>query len=230
MLLPSELTEISIRDGLARHARLLIFPREEKFYWTGQYETGVQMAIQRFLHPGDTFWDIGSHVGFFAIIGSRAVGPTGRVHAFEPYPPSVDRLRQHVALNDLRNVVVHAEAMAADPGPMLLHANVASLMWTLVPSMGREAGIDVQCTTLSIAARELGVPQVIKIDAEGAEVDILRGGLDILASDQSPALVIEFSDEALLADGKVVLHAHSFTRLSDRHWLVLPPRRLAGTD
>jgi Met-10+ like-protein len=125
-LLPSAATVVSVRSGAAAGATLLILPREEKYYWTGQYEREVQRATVDLLRPGDQFWDIGAHIGFFTVIASRAVGPAGKVHAFEPYGPSRDRLRSNITLNHLRNVVVHEEALSAASGSSILHANAVS--------------------------------------------------------------------------------------------------------
>jgi FkbM family methyltransferase len=222
-LLPSEPTVVSVRSGAAADARLLILPRQEKFYWTGEYEREVQAAIRRHLAPGGHFWDVGAHIGFFTLIASRAVGPTGRVHAFEPNPPSRERLSQTIALNELGNVVVHEEAIAAVEGASVLHAHPLSPMWTLVAARGEDEGVDVRCTTIVALAELLGVPDLIKIDAEGAEVDVLRGGLAVLSGDRRPVVIVEFSDGDLLEEARDVLPNARFASLSDRHWVLTFP-------
>jgi FkbM family methyltransferase len=222
-LLPSEPTVVSVRSGAAANARLLILPRQEKFYWTGEYEREVQAAIRQYLVSGGHFWDVGAHIGFFTLIASRAVGPTGQVHAFEPYPPSRERLRRTIALNELGNVVVHEDAIAAVEGPSVLHAHSLSPMWTLIAARGEDDGVDVRCTTIVALAELLGVPDLIKIDAEGAEVDVLRGALAVLSGDRRPVVIVEFSDRDLLEEARSLLPNARFVSLSDRHWILTFP-------
>ena len=64
---------------------------------------------------------------------------------------------------------------------------------------------------------------MIKIDAEGAEVDVLRGGVALLR-EHRPTLIVEFSDEARLVEAEVLLPDYAFELLSDLHY-VLRPRR-----
>ena len=53
----------------------------------------VQQALVEIVQPGAVVWDVGAHIGFFTLLLSRLVGSSGVVHAFEPWPANVDRLR-----------------------------------------------------------------------------------------------------------------------------------------
>jgi hypothetical protein len=61
----------------------------------------------------------------------------------------------------------------------------------------------------------------LKIDVEGAEVDALRGGVELFKG-RRPALLVEFSDDAACAEGRELLPAYTFGRLGDRQWLLSP--------
>ena len=52
--------------------------------WLGSYEYEKQLALRELVHAGDVVYDLGAHVGYFSIILSRLVGPTGMVYSFEP--------------------------------------------------------------------------------------------------------------------------------------------------
>src|SRR6202165_5788560 len=78
-LLPSRPPCVVVRSGPADGMRLLIYPKNEKYYWTGWHERPVQEALQRLLRPGMTFWDVGAHIGFFSCLAGRLVGTDGRV-------------------------------------------------------------------------------------------------------------------------------------------------------
>src|SRR5918998_6796872 len=64
----------------------------------GTLEPPVQEALRRLIAPGAVFYDIGANVGFFTILGSRLVGPAGRVLAFEPVPWCAEAVRTNAAL------------------------------------------------------------------------------------------------------------------------------------
>jgi FkbM family methyltransferase len=115
-LMPGGPTPIVVRSGPGKGLRLLIDPRSEKYYWTGTHETTVQEAVSTFLKPGMAFWDIGAHIGFFALIGSRLVGDSGHVQAFEPMPENFDRLTANIEGNALGNVEAHCVALSDEEG------------------------------------------------------------------------------------------------------------------
>jgi FkbM family methyltransferase len=217
-LLPAQTTEVAVRSGPAQGLRLVVLPRREKYYWTGAYEPGLQDALVRLLGPGMTVWDVGAHIGFFSLLAARLVGSGGAVHAFEPMAANRERLTAGVALNEAANVVVHDRAVSARPGSAELHAHEHSTMWSLLDT-GR-AGEPVDVVTLDLLAGELGAPDLVKIDVEGAEVDVLRGGATLLAGEARPALLVEFTDEGALAEGRDLLPEYAFEPLGGNHWLL----------
>jgi FkbM family methyltransferase len=218
-VLPEHDTVVVVRDGPAVGIRLPIRPREEKFYWTGTYERSVQQALVRLLRPGNVVWDIGAHIGFFALLSARLVGPTGEVHAFEPFPDNRRRLADAVALNVGGRVVVHPEAVAAKPGSAHLHARGSSTMWSLDGSGGAAVGPAVSCTTLDDLMRRIPAPALVKIDAEGLEIDVLRGGAVLLARHR-PTVLIELAREDAAALLAVAAPGYEQQRLTDVHWLL----------
>lgn len=58
----------------------------------GIYEYHLQSEIIKYLDVGNVFYDIGANVGYFCLIGSKQVGDTGQVYAFEPLPQNIARL------------------------------------------------------------------------------------------------------------------------------------------
>jgi FkbM family methyltransferase len=199
--------------------RLLIYPREEKYYWTGSHERPVQEALLRLLRPGMTFWDVGAHIGFFTCLAGALVGTGGQVVAFEPQDDNRQRLIACLKLNRLENVTVNDCALAATRGPVVLHAHHSSLMWTLIDALGEDEGRIVTASSLDDAARAAPLPDVIKVDVEGAELEVLRGGATLLAT-QKPTLIVEFSNEDLLTAAQKAFPFYSFVSLTPRHWLL----------
>jgi FkbM family methyltransferase len=175
----------------------------------------------RVLKPGNAFWDIGAHIGFFTILASQAVGSSGRVHAFEPMPRNRGRLEKTIQLNDAANVTVHDVAVSGSDGQALLHAHATTAMWTLVAERGETDGVNVVCRTIDSLANDLGDPAVIKVDVEGAELEVLRGGLATIQR-SAPTLVVEFAVPELVGQARDLLPAYRFQQLSDLDWLLLP--------
>jgi FkbM family methyltransferase len=220
-LVPSNATSITVRSGPAKGVRLLIDPSSEKYYWTGTYERGVQNALVELLRPGQTFWDVGAHIGFFSLLASRLVGEIGRVEAFEPLPLNQARLESALELNDAHNVRVHHCALAGARGRRKLHGHEASSMWTLLPELPDDGmSLEVECRTADDLVCDLGAPDVMKIDVEGAEVDALRGASELLTSHQ-PRLIVEFSDSTAVRKARLRLSTWTFERLGEHQWLVV---------
>lgn len=226
VLLPRDAHLVTVRSGLGSGLRLLIEPTTEKYYWTGMHEPHVQRALVDYLRPGATFWDVGAHVGFMSLIAARAVGDTGSVVAFEPMPVTQRRLRGSISAMGITNVSVEPMALTSSPGTQTLHSAVASTMWSLTPNHQEQEGVNVRCSTLDIMLESHREPDLVKIDAEGAEVEVLRGGSRLI-EEHRPALLVEFSSSALLEEGRELLgdHQYRWTHIGANHWLLTPGSR-----
>ena len=71
----------------------------------GEWETGETAEFRSLLRPGDTVIDVGANVGWYTLLASSRVGPSGQVVAFEPVPSALAFLRENVAANRLANVM-----------------------------------------------------------------------------------------------------------------------------
>ncbi len=175
-------------------------------YRSGTNELPVQEAVADLLEPGATFFDVGSNVGFFAVLAAREVGPAGAVHAFEPVPAIADDIAANAERNGLANVTVHAVAVSDTDGAtaslmLAAHPGGATLSEADAPDdlTGR---IDVPVVTLDELVRTgtCPPPDVVKIDVEGVEMQVLAGMSEILAQHR-PTLVCELDspDPGVLA-------------------------------
>jgi FkbM family methyltransferase len=210
-----------VRSGRGRGIQLPLDPTQEKYYWAGQHDVPVQDALTRVLSAGTVFWDIGAHIGFFTILASRVIRSNGRVHAFEPMPLNRRRLERTIELNRADNVTVHGLAVSGMDGSAILHGHQANAMWTLVAERGDANGVTVDCRTIDTLAADLGDPAIIKIDVEGAELDVLRGGLATIQRTR-PTLVVEFAAPEYVGPARALLPSYHFEQLSDLDWLLLP--------
>ena len=166
----------------------------------GIYEPNVIRALQRYLRPGDTCIDVGSHVGYMTILMAHLVGPQGRVVAFEPVPETFEALRENVRLNNLENVQLECTAVGEQEGTISLFCDSAQeLSWTSSVAACRVPGNDLKkisapmhCLDSYLQVSNLH-PHLIKIDVEGAELAVLRGARRMLR-EVRPVVLLEIHD------------------------------------
>lgn len=176
-------TWLEIRE-MPDGARLLLRPHDqcivEEVYGGGVYSGAA-------IEPGQTVVDAGAHIGSFALMAAKRVGPTGRVLAFEPSPDTFALLRRNLELNPMPWVRLHALALGTRSGLATLHAaepgrgNPAAD--TLMPAEGRMP-VQVAVRPLDEVLAEDGVTRVdhLKVDVEGAELLVLDGAPKTLAA------------------------------------------------
>ncbi len=126
---------------------------------------------------GDVVWDVGAHAGATTYFLSQMVGSAGRVYAFEPDETNFQYLLKNIELHHLRNVVPVKRALAGATGMALFNMDgsmSAGLSDYLVYSDDRCNKV-VSTVTFEDICSELGVvPKYVKMDIEGAEVDVIR--------------------------------------------------------
>lgn len=187
-----------LRDAIAR-----------ALFLYGTYEICGTRLLQAFLAPGMTFVDVGANIGYYSLLAARAVGEGGAVYAFEPNGPIRARLEENLDLNGLRaagNVHVRAQAVARASGEIRFYRSTTadnSGLSSILPGAGRaEEAEVVPCVSLDdfVAALPPGrAPgarpiDLMKIDVEGAELEVLAGGSAVLARADAPAIVFESLD------------------------------------
>jgi FkbM family methyltransferase len=217
-LLPDSLAVVTVRQGRNRGARFAIYPRTEKYYWTGTYEAELQEVLWARLRPGGVFWDVGAHIGFFSVLASRRVDTCGRVVAIEPSPENLARLRRVLALNDASNVAILPLAVLERSGDAGFLPSGSSSTGTVVGAGAADA-VRVHARSLDGLLEYLPRPDVVKIDVEGAEVSVLRGGRRLLAED-NPLLVVEFTGVDAVSRARSLTQWDLFQPFTDRHWLL----------
>lgn len=165
------------------------------------WEPGTRTIIERVLSSGDTYVDVGANVGVHVLTAAAAVGPDGLVIALEPFPRTSDLLDQTVWLNGYRKrVELHRCAAAEAPGESTLFLGPSSGEHSLVAHDDGGESVAVPLRTLDdiVAGRRVSM---IKVDAEGAEIRVLRGATKVLRDNPDVALVVEFGPSHLAASG-----------------------------
>ena len=139
-------------------------------YWLGWYEKPVRNMLEKYLSPGCTFLDLGAHVGYFALLGSKLVGDAGAVYAFEPLPANLEFLKDHFRLNNINNVTLYEGAIAHYDGEFTMDGR--SRVGAKLSDSG-DIKVKVYSLKRLLNQNEIKKPDLIKIDIEGAEHDLL---------------------------------------------------------
>jgi FkbM family methyltransferase len=146
----------------------------------GVFEPETVDAVKAFLRPGGTFVDVGAHVGFFSLLGAKLVGGAGRVIAVEPDPGNAESLRRNLELNQYDQVHVEQVALGAEAGTAELYIAEDSGQHSLLARSGKSVSVEVRTLDELWTAADMPPLDVIKIDVEGAELDMLRGAKETL--------------------------------------------------
>jgi FkbM family methyltransferase len=146
--------------------------------WLGSYEYDKQKKFEKMVKPGSVVYDLGGHVGFYSLLASEIVGPTGKVFVFEPFPKNLNYLHRHLQINNVCNVVVMEAAVSGKSGIMNFSEGPSSSMGHL----NSEGSMKVKVVTIDelYSKGELPLPDFVKIDIEGAEYLALTGAKDVL--------------------------------------------------
>jgi FkbM family methyltransferase len=153
--------------------------------------------LRRLLRPGQQIIDIGANLGVYTLSMAKAVGPTGRVWAFEPASSTAAMLAQSIAANEFGHVVLEQCALSSASGTLRLTLNDNAELNALVRDPAASgASEEVNVSTLDEGLERHGWRDIafVKIDAEGEERNILNGGKRFLA-EQSPLIEYEIKDE-----------------------------------
>jgi len=164
-------------------------------------EPGTRRVLSKLLVPGTTFVDVGAHIGLLTLAGARAVGASGKVLAIEPVPLCFELLRRSLTINGLAERV---EGKCQAVGAHHAHCKffVRDVLGHSSLTRGEFAAgdeIEVSVTSLDELVRPGQRVDLIKIDVEGAELEVLEGMTRIIAENPELSIIAEFGPSHLKA-------------------------------
>lgn len=161
----------------------------------GVYEPHITSLFRKLLRRGMTVLDVGTNAGWFTLISARAVGPSGRVLAFEPEPGNYAALTENLRLNGFANVTPYDVALFDREGVLPLSLSATASAWhSMVLPVG-EASVPVRTIRLDRLLDDAPVAHVdlLKVDVEGAEPNVLLGASETLA--KTDHLILEWNPQ-----------------------------------
>ncbi len=208
----------------ARHGRFLANPNDvyigRALIEYGEFSELESRLIGQICPTGGTVAEIGANIGAHTVAIARKVGPAGRVYAFEPQPVVFQNLCANLALNGLTNVYAHNAACGARRDSLTfpdirydVEGNFGGMALDLLPKGDRGQRVDI------VPLDDVEPPRlhVLKIDAEGMEIDVLKGSANMLAKHR-PILYVENDRVDRSEDLIRLIQSHDY-----RLWWHTPP-------
>lgn len=172
----------------------LRFPERYYKYFAKDYEKENYQFLSTQCKKGDTVIDIGAHMGLFSVWAASFAGPTGKVFSFEPTPSTFKLLQRTIRLNKFENIVTPVNAaVSAKKGTTKFYiADAAADNSNSLVNYGDNVHKEytVHLITVDDFTQEHALKiDFLKIDAEGAELSVLKGAAKVL-TEQRPICIL----------------------------------------
>ncbi|MBF0361105.1 MAG: FkbM family methyltransferase [Oligoflexia bacterium] len=160
------------------------FPAKYCRYYKKDYESKTANFLKNNCKRGDVVIDIGSHLGYFSVLTSKLVHDDGKVFSFEPTSATNKMQKKVIKMNKCKNIELKQAVVGKVAGKTKFYEfedNVSvanSLVDFSSDEDGKKKCIEYDLVSIDsfVVEQKLTKLDLIKIDAEGAEIDILLGG------------------------------------------------------
>ena len=144
------------------------------------------------LKEGMNVIDIGAHIGIYTVLAAEKIGDMGKVIAVEPGARNYERILENIRINNFNHVIVKKMALSDHNGQEKLYVSPSSVRHSLMLHGQEYTWTEVTVKTLDALLEELDAQKVniIKIDAEGAEIPILRGSQKTLKNNPNVKIIV----------------------------------------
>jgi FkbM family methyltransferase len=165
------------------------------------FEPRVREKLRQHVRPGATVLDVGANIGYYTVQAATLVGPHGRVVAFEPQPSMRQELAANLALNRITNVTIMPYALSDRAAiahfcvPTAGHESMGSLHSNARFKADCEIEVETRCLDDVLESASCTRVDLVKLDAEGAELPIVKGASGLLSGPNRPYVVFEANEE-----------------------------------
>jgi FkbM family methyltransferase len=168
----------------------------------GLWEIDVTNWFQEILRPGHVFVDVGANIGYYTLLGSRLVGDNGHIFAIEAHPRMAELLGRNVIINGRYNVSTWQRAAWSRSEVLKFHARRHFASNSSAGSLGDrgleelhddEEVLEVRAVPLDVILADVPRVDLIKIDVEGAELQVVTGLAETLSSNPEVTVMFEWS-------------------------------------
>ena len=168
------------------------------------YDNNNFSLIKEIVRPGQTCFDIGANIGVYTLFLAKITGNPGNIHSFEPVDHIRTKLSSNLRLNNFTKVHINSFALGAQSEKQEMYAvktgtyrggTSTFVKNENVINMGEDKfdRIPVEIRSMDDYVKENNITQLdfIKIDVEGFEWDVLKGGSDTIKN-LRPKMIIEY--------------------------------------
>jgi FkbM family methyltransferase len=166
-----------------------------------RYEVSAVKLFQSLVRPGDRVIDVGANLGYHSLWLSTLVGASGMVLAFEPVKYLYTALTKSIAENQFEEQCLAFNcALSEHAGQGTIRHALGTLNFGGAHLVQAKQSDDHEYDVVEVKVLSdfIGDKRcsLIKLDVEGNEMKVLRGGVDLLRRDR-PAVFVEISNEQL---------------------------------
>ena len=182
------------------------------------FEPGLSTILSIVLKRGMTFVDIGANNGYFTLFASQLVGSEGMVYSVEPSERNFRRLKNNLLINSISNVFPFMKAVSDHTGTATFYLSdyedgLDSL--ERYPSHTKASAVEVDSLDRLLPNAKV---DFMKVDVEGFEVETLIGAEQILSSNESIFLSVEYNKN--LVHRRKIGYDALFDKLLDSNFLI----------
>ncbi len=164
--------------------------------FSGTYEPHLVACFNKICRPGAVVFDIGANVGFHSLMLSKLAGEEGHVYAFEPNSENCRLILMASEHNHVSNITLLPIALSDQRGWAYFSSHIGSNGGFVSQQFVTLHGHGTVVPTFTLDEMSMPNVDVIKVDVEGAEYKVLKGG-EALLSRSRPAIICEFSMEMI---------------------------------
>lgn len=160
----------------------------KRFKWLRKWyrEPAFMDIIDREVSKGFVAFDLGANIGYATLLMAKRVGREGRVYAVEPSPKNIAILKRNIGVNSYtERVKIYPLAISSFNGEAQFNLSEASNLHSLVQNEHARDVITVKTVTMDEFFKDKPLPNFIKMDIEGAEVEAFEGMNEILVKKQA---------------------------------------------
>lgn len=173
---------------------------QQQLFWYGKYDSGIAGFFENIISKDSVVIDAGANIGYFTLLAAKKA-IAGKVYSFEPVLFLYRQLEQNIKLNNLANVYPVKKALTRAEGSAIIYESTSDN--TGMNSLQKPENYSgrfekTDCTSLDVFLGEYNEakPVIVKIDTEGAEMEILQGMVHCLQN-LKPLLIVEIFNEHL---------------------------------
>ena len=187
----------------------------------GAFETEIKEKLSIL---SGTFIDVGAHIGKFSTYVSKNSQGKVKVISIEATPQTANLLKENIKINNCKNIKTYNLACSDTKGKLQFYVTEYHPATNSISKPdGNSNLVEINCDTLDNITKGVQDIKLIKIDVEGAELQVLKGGKNILKRDK-PIILFEAWNKEKLSPLKIFLEKINYqvTALSEYNFIAIP--------